>query len=369
MIYLFLGVSFVYLILFVLLLNGFIKSSNTSKLVYPNNKSVTIIVASRNEENNIQNCINSLINIDYPAHLLEIILVDDKSTDNTKSVMQKATGNSNKFIILDSRNDTTNNLIGKQNAIDTGVESSTGEIIFITDADCEVPVNWVQETIKYYDDDNVGMVCGFTNIKNNKLLFSELQSIDWIYLLAMASAGIGLNKTLSCIGNNITFRKNVYIEIGGYQNIDFSVTEDLALLKKISQHKENYVIKFPIDPECLVKTNPCRKISELYNQKKRWFNGGTELNLFRYLMGFELYVMNFILIFGLIFLPPFVYLSIISIKIISDLLITIPAYRKLKIRKLFIYYPFFQIYFALYGLLLPISFLFGNKINWKGRKF
>src|SRR4030095_8571351 len=120
-----------------------------------------------------------------------------------------------------------------------------GKIILSTDADCRVPPDWVLSTVSYYES-NTGMVCGFTSVKSENSLFAKVQNIDWMYLLTLASASTGLRMIMSCVGNNLSFRKESYENAGGYESIDFSVTEDLALMRKIDSMKE-YNIHFPVD--------------------------------------------------------------------------------------------------------------------------
>jgi len=370
MIYIFSFVIISYLVLHIIYLKGYFKSKNSSKLNSPVDipVTVTVIVAAKNEENTIIECIDSLKKLNYPKSLFEVIFVNDNSDDNTeKVIINNITGFDN-FKLLNSVKEDVSNLKGKANAIDTGISNSSGKIIFITDADCIVPANWIKETIKYYDEDNTAMVCGFTNIKDSGNLFSILQSLDWIYLLSLASCSSGINRILSCIGNNISFRKDVYTEIGGYKNIKFSITEDLALLRKIDSIKK-YKIKYPIDSECSVKTTSCKNFKEFYLQKKRWFKGATGINYLGYIYAIEFYIVNLILFFGLLFLSPVFYIIFVFAKLLSELIIFIPVYINLKFKHILKYYILFQIYYGIYGLLLPLSFIFGNKVNWKGRKY
>lgn len=364
---LFLIISLIYLMLHLLFFYGYIRSSSLKKQTRKNKLSVSVIVAARNEEAIIANCIKFLRKLKYDKEFLEIILVNDKSTDKTKEIMINETIGYEMFKVTDSNNLETTSLKGKANAIDTAIRKASGDIIFTTDADCEVPENWIEETVKYYED-KTSMVCGFTLIKAHKSLFAKLQSLDWIYLLSIASCSSGIKMILSCLGNNLTFTKCVYNDVGGYNKVGFSVTEDLALMRTIDADKK-YDIKYPLNHNAIVMTEPCYSFKELYNQKRRWFRGGTGINYLGYILGLELYAMNFLLLFGFLFLNPFAYLIIVLIKIISELLMTVPVYNKLKIKNLLKYYPLFQIYFAIYGLLLPLSFVFGKGINWKERKF
>jgi cellulose synthase/poly-beta-1,6-N-acetylglucosamine synthase-like glycosyltransferase len=358
--------SLIYTLLHILFLIGFLRSNSLRKKSNTVGTKVTVIIAARNEEKIISNCISSLKNLTYDKSLLQIILVNDKSTDKTKSIMLNETIDLNHFYVIDSDDTSDKNLKGKVNALDSAIKIATGDIVMMSDADCIVPPNWVSETVKYYTD-NVAMVCGFTKINYKNSFFAKLQALDWIYLQSLASCSSGIGKILSCIGNNLSFTKNVYAEIGGYEKIDFSVTEDLALMRRIDSDKKHRVI-YPVNPDCAVITEECKTVRELYNQKKRWFKGGLGINFLGWILGFELYIENLILIIGIFLFKPEFYILLISIKIISELLIILPAYHKLRFKGLIYYFPLFQVYFAVYGLLLPFTFLLSKKIDWKGRK-
>src|SRR4030095_7025838 len=113
---------------------------------------------------------------------------------------------------------------------------------------------------------------GYSVIKP-KNLFWGLQSVDWLYLLSVASGGDGIRIPISCVGNNMSYRKKAYDEVGGYEKIPFSVTEDFMLLQKI--HKDaGYNTKFPVNDETKNITLPCLTINQLLSQKKRWAAGG-----------------------------------------------------------------------------------------------
>lgn len=363
----FIAITVLYLLTHIFLYKGFFKSFNLKKNLNQPLPKVSVIVAARNEENNIVKCITALSKINYPEELIEIILVNDNSTDKTYQLMLDAANQHNSFKIINSGTNLAQNLKGKANAIDKAIELCTGEIILSTDADCEVPSEWVSETIKYYEPDT-GMICGFTIMNKDKSLFSVMQSIDWLYLLSLASASAGLKMILSCVGNNLSFRKSAYHQVGGYKSINFSVTEDLALMRKIDADK-NFSIRFPVDKDCLVKTNPCKNINELLSQKRRWFKGGIGINILGYLIGIQLYLMNILLISGLFFIDLKIYFALIALKMFSELILVHKTFQRFHLQHLYVYYPLFNIYFALYGLILPVSFLVRTKIKWKDRKF
>ena len=357
-------VSGLYLILYIILYAGFRVSE---KLNYDSDylPYVSVIIAARNEEDNIGKCIESLKNLSYPGKLFEIIIINDRSSDKTKEIILQGIEGYKNFKLIDSTENISKFFPGKANAVDCGIKESRGEIIIMTDADCSVPVNWIQETIKYYNDET-GMVCGFTRINYDNGFSAKIQSLDWLYLLSTAIGSSGFNLTLACIGNNLSFRKKVYDETGGYEKIKYSVTEDLALMRTI--RNAGYKIRFPVNPLSVVNTDECKTFYELYSQKKRWFRGGTSIGLFGYFVGILMYIVNAVLLTGLLFLPLYLYVFFLLIKFLSDILIIFRSYKKLHYRGLYKYFIFFEIYFMIYGLLLPFTFLSGYKVNWKNRK-
>ena len=231
---------------------------------------VSVIVAARNEEKNILRCLESLDKLIYPEGKLEIILVDDQSTDNTGRIIDEFISDKKIFRKIISKKE-TEKLKGKTNALANGLEVANNEIIMTTDADCEVKPTWVKRTASYYFN-NVGMVNGVTT-QTAFDHFSGMQSLDFIYLLIVASSTINLGNPISCIGNNMSYRKEAYDEVGGYENLPFSVTEDFNLMMAIHR-LEKYKIIFPVDKDTLVTSLPCPDIKSLLHQKKRWAVGG-----------------------------------------------------------------------------------------------
>ncbi|MCH8326596.1 MAG: glycosyltransferase, partial [Bacteroidetes bacterium] len=256
-------------------------------------------------------------------------------------------------------------LKGKTNALASGIEIAKGDIIFTTDADCCVKSTWVFKTASYYKE-NVAMVNGFTTQEsvNN---FSGMQGIDFIYLLMIASSTINLGRPISCIGNNMSYLKKAYFEVGGYEALPFSVTEDFNLLMAINRLGK-YKILYPLDKETLVTSSPCENFKTLYRQKKRWAVGGLGVPLIGFLI-----LINGYLIYLCMFLLPFFYSSlslyILIFKIAIDFFVLYPIHKRLGIEKNMKYFFVAEIYIIIYVLTLPLLIAFNRKVIWKGREF
>lgn len=324
----------------------------------------TIIVAARNEVNNILRCLESLDKVEYPNEKLEIIIVDDNSTDGTGLVIENFIKNRPKFKKINTKKE-IGRLKGKTNALANAIEIAKSEIILTTDADCAVHPLWAKTLASYYQKD-VAIVNGFTSQVADDY-FSGMQSLDFTYLLTVASGTINYNFPLSCIGNNMSFRKSAYYEVGGYENLPFSVTEDFNLLFAI--HSLNkYKIIFPLDKSAHVVSKPCKSYLELYRQKKRWGVGGLKVPFYGYIV-----MSNGVLTHLSIILLPFFFsyygLILSLIKFLIDFTLLFNINKRLDVQKNIKYFISFQIYYILYVIALPIVLFFSRKVIWKERKY
>ena len=326
---------------------------------------VSVIVAARDEEENIHDCLVSLGNLNYPEEKIQIIIVDDKSSDNTGKIIDEFTKDKNQFLKVVTKKN-IGELRGKTLAIANGIEQATGEIIMTTDADCVVSSDWAKTIASYYFSDEVVIVNGMTN-QQEYSGFAAMQSVDFIYLLTVASGSMNFGKPLSCIGNNMSYRRSLYNEIGGYAALKFSVTEDFNLL--MATHKlKKYKIIYPVDPGALVTSKPCSNYESLYRQKKRWSVGGLESDIAGYLVMTSGFITHICMM-----LTPFFYstsaLLLLAFKVFTDYFFLAPVYKKLNLKLKLKDFLLFEIYFILYVFSVPFIVLFDRKVVWKGRKY
>jgi cellulose synthase/poly-beta-1,6-N-acetylglucosamine synthase-like glycosyltransferase len=326
---------------------------------------VSVIVAARNEEENILRCLKSLDKLDYPEDKLQIILVDDRSTDKTGNIIENFIIDKPKFTKIVTRKE-IGRLKGKTNALANALEVATGDIILTSDADCVMVSSWIKTTVSYYED-SVAMVNGYTTQVATSN-FTGMQAIDFIYLLIVAAGTINLKTPISCIGNNMSYRKKAYLEVGGYENLPFSVTEDFNLLKAINRLNK-YKIIYPLDKDALVTSLAGKNLKSLYHQKKRWAVGGLKATWQGYVIFIFGFVTNILMLLTIFFFSK-VWLYLVLFKLATDFFMLFPAYKKLGLVKDLKYFVTFEIYYIIYVTLLPIIiFTTGNKVYWKGRKY
>ncbi len=360
--------TIVYIFRIAFFITGFFREYKRTKNRLAGNYSpkVSIIIPAKDEENNIEDLLSSIKEIDFPNDKLEVIVVNDRSTDKTADIVRKHATNQNNIKLINVANDSEKfNIPGKAGAVHLGVESSRGEIIFVTDADCKIQPQWVKKILPIYEDKKIGFVTSFTNVIG-KRLFDKIQAIEWIYMHTMAMGGIGLNQPLGCYGNNLTFRKDYYLDFGGYKSIPFSVTEDLALQKAF--HNNNYQIHYCIDKDILVDTKPCKNVKEYFAQHHRWARGGLNLGwraAIFVLSSFGIWAgMLYFLVSGNLLC----FLLLLVIRVAGDFALITPALLILNKTKLLFYVPLSVLFFLIVELAIPFAIL-NKKVIWKNQVF
>lgn len=334
---------------------------------------VSVIVATRDEEASIGKCIRSLLNQDYPKDKYEIIVVNDRSKDQTDKIIKELQDFHANIVYVNITKESTK-MAGKQNALDVGLKRAKGSIIMTTDADCIAKPSWIKSMVNYFDD-KTGVVIGFPATRENTF-FAKIQSIDLIYLLNCAAGIIGWSKPISAIGNNMAFRAEAVEQIGGIDSLGFTVTEDAALINMINR-KTDWRIRAAIHSDAVIITNPVESLGHFYRQRSRWIIGGFVDAPKWGIWGIQLVLLFYFLL--LILIPFAVFLKntelllgtgiCFSVKLLLDFILAFDiSYKlnKLNLLKFFLPYEIFQM---LYGILIWLGSIIYRRVNWKKQSY
>ena len=340
----------------------------THRLNYPKTKhlpKISILVALRDEEQTLKPCVESLLQLDYPKESFEILLINDRSSDRTPELIEELKKKSDQIKTLHIKSGIPG-LSGKANAIAQGMENCSGELILVTDGDCRVPPSWAKEHAAYYQQ-NVGMVGGFTLLdeKNDgAALFGKIQSLDWAYLLSVGTGFMGFGIPLSVLGNNFSFRREAYEEVGGYRNMGFTIIEDFALMKTLVK-KTSWKVLYPIDSKMLVYSHPMSTIIKFYRQRKRWSAGGKEVGFYgKFLMLISVMVHLLIPISFFIFNFQLSFLALLGV-LLADFSLLFRTIGLVRRRDLLKYFLLWEGFYFLYTILFTPVLLFPTTVKWK----
>ncbi|MGZ4049206.1 MAG: glycosyltransferase, partial [Bacteroidia bacterium] len=202
---------------------------NNNDLVF-----VSIVIAARNEEKNIINCLDSIIKQSYNANKFEIIIIDDASADLTNKLVSDYSERHPNIKLISLREDGKN--VGKKFAIRKGIEKAKGELIVTTDADCSMGENWLRSVVSFYSGTNAKMIVSPVCFQNEKSIFEKMQSLEFIALIACGGSSLYYNKAIMCNGANLAYPKEVFMEMNGFDDIDEKASgDDVLLMYKIKR--------------------------------------------------------------------------------------------------------------------------------------
>jgi cellulose synthase/poly-beta-1,6-N-acetylglucosamine synthase-like glycosyltransferase len=235
---------------------------------------VSIIIPVHNEAARISELLQSLLIQDYP--FIELLFIDDRSTDETVS---KITEFSKQFnhdnhtcrVLSLTENPGPNY---KQVALRKGFEAATGELLLLTDADCDLPPTWVSGMVKRMINPVTGLVIGptFKKVPQPTILY-KTQAFDHAIRYWYVAAATAIGNPGGGFGNNIIVRKSALDVVGGYSAVPFSVTEDAALISCIAKGT-NYTIRAGLGADIRVLTASEPTWKQFFIQTLRWTKGG-----------------------------------------------------------------------------------------------
>jgi cellulose synthase/poly-beta-1,6-N-acetylglucosamine synthase-like glycosyltransferase len=309
-------------------------------------------------------CLEALLQLNYPKDKLEILIGDDQSNDATFEILSAYQKNHPKLIKAFHINHTIGNAKGKSNVLAQLAHHARGTYFFITDADIQVPSKWIYTLLSYFND-KIGIVSGSTMIKGDSI-FERCQKIDWVYAFSMVDSVARLKIPVSGVGNNMAIKSKVYWETGGYENIKFSVVEDLDLFEKTITLGYQFVNV--MDMDSLAFSTPQKSYKELLLQRHRWLKGVYRLSpiLIGILFLHALFVPLFLISLALNLKSAFILLIFILIIKWSFIVM---SFKRINQKYTWIEFFAFEIYTNLFPIILIFYSLFVKKVTWKGRTY
>ncbi len=356
---------------------------------------VTIIIPARNESKNIRHLLQDIAHQVYPNHLLEVIVIDDFSEDNTYDIVTNFTDISNLkiFKLQDLVDENNIQSVYKKRAIEAAIHKASGTLIITTDADCRLQQHWIHSIVSFYEKEKCALIAAPVGYYNEHTKFQHFQALDFCGMQAITGASLSLGMFNMANGANLAYEKQAFLDVNGYQDIDQKASgDDMLLVYKIAQ-KFPDKIKFLKNRAAIVLTEPMHTLNDFLQQRYRWTSKSTSYQDKRitailglvylfvlsiwlnalYFIGKSIYSIIFPTntIIGLIdFLPVFFVLLMLVFQVICK---TLVDYQFLQTASAFFNRHDLMKSFFISELLhiwyIPFVGTFGNilKYKWKGR--
>jgi cellulose synthase/poly-beta-1,6-N-acetylglucosamine synthase-like glycosyltransferase len=231
---------------------------------------VSVIIPVHNESHRMEETLRSLESQNYPR--AEFIFIDDRSSDESAGMIRAfIAGKPRMRIIVITENPALNH---KQYALARGIESSSGDFLLFTDADCKIPPGWITAMVKRMADVKVGAAIGpVLKMPGGRGFFHLYQCFEHGVRYMYLAASTGLGAAGGGFGNNMILRRASLDAVGGYEKVPPSPTEDAALVSRIRACSD-YQIRAALGPDVHVITRGEDNWKDFVNQTLRWNNGG-----------------------------------------------------------------------------------------------
>lgn len=233
-------------------------SHKNSKRVF-----ISVVVPFRNEESNLMQLIKNLSQQRFSFHYLEVIMVDDHSTDKGIETLKKLQESHHWLKVISSKGH------GKKKALRNGISSATGELIVTTDADCRFGKDWLQTIAETYINLNPDMIVMPVKMEKTKASFASFQQTDYLALQMVTAGAIGAGTPIISSGANLAFKKKSFMEsirsIGGQNYLS---GDDVFLLHAFKRH--SFKIYYLKSAQSMVTTSPAPTLGKFLLQRMRW---------------------------------------------------------------------------------------------------
>jgi len=332
-------------------------------------ESVSVLIAARNESNNIGLLLEDLFNQDYPNTAFEVILIDDHSQDDT---FEKAKSFAMEYPLFECRIFKAKSE-GKKAALAQALQIATGDLILVTDADCRLSRMWISCMVEAFQQSHSKLLLGPVLLDPANGVFEKIQVLEFMALIGSTAGASGIGWPAMGNGANMAFERAAALQVQQHRSDLALVSGDdvflmEAILKKFGRKQTSFVLS----EQAIVRTAPHATFVGFMKQRMRWVSKSRS-----YSSGSIFYpaVIVFFFNFGLAalfiaaFFQPFLFLFFVlfvMLKFLVDYPILLATSTFMKRRNLLKWslplqfiYPFYVVFSVIAGNLIPVS--------WKGR--
>ena len=368
----FLIVGIVYFALMVFLLLGSFKILSFPTEKETSTTKFSIIIPFRNEAKKLPKLLESILQLNYPSNLYEIIFIDDASEDDSVDLISKTLkGHSIYFDIVENNRFSAS---PKKDAITTAIKISKFDWIVTTDADCVLPANWLRAYDTIIDKKKPQLVAGPVCFESDGSLVQEFQQMDGFSLQMATMGGFGLKNPFLCNGANLAYKKEAFNALDGFaDNNHIASGDDIFIMDKI-EHSYPDKMEYLKSRDAIVTTYPVQSWNAIFKQRIRWASKTTkQKKLSAKVLGILIFLTNILLLLGVLWVvfereDISLFISFIILKLGIDFIV-ISTSAKFFQKKLKIFsFLVSSVLYPLISVIVVFGSIFGT-YEWKGREF
>ena len=228
---------------------------------------VSVLIAARNEEKNIEKLLESLKKQSFPKELFEVIIVNDHSTDNTDEIINDFINKNKELDVKLLKAEKK----GKKHAISQALHSAINELVIVTDADCVLNDLWIESIVGFYQEEKCKMILAPVLLSPAENLFEKMQVLEHLSLIGSTAGSASIGFPVMCNGANMAYERKAALEVEKFRkDFDIPSGDDMFLLEQFVKCYGHNNVKFLLSKSAVVKTKTCKTIKDFFRQRRRW---------------------------------------------------------------------------------------------------
>ena len=326
-------------------------------------KPVSIIIAARNEDQNLLEFLPKIFEQDYPK--FELIVVNDRSWDKSIDILQAFAIKHNNLHIVEVP-DLEKDGFAKKFALTLGIKAAKHELMLFIDADCYPnSKNWLKEMASRHTGSK-NLILGASPYAREKGVLNKIIRFDAgqiaIQYLSLAKSGI----PYMGVGRNLSYTQELYDSVRGFKSHYYIPSGDDDLFVNEAGTKRNTAVVF--SKEAITVSIPKKKFTDWWYQKKRHLTTGKHYKTYHKIL-LTLYPASLVIMY--ILLPLllvmhnwwYIALGILGFRVLLQMIIFSRPFRIMGSGDLILLAPFFEVVMLIINPIL----LFSNKKKKKQR--
>ena len=275
--------------------------------------SVSVIIPAHDEAERLPATLASLAGLSYPGSW-EVVLVDDRSTDATPSLLARAAREDPRIRVV-TIDEPSRRLAPKVNAVRAGIRASTGDVIVTSDADCRYHPHWLEAMVAAFQP-GVAMVSGYVETDLDATagshgrvpLWARIEAADWFSLMLVSRSMLRFGRAYASSANNQAYLRSAFDQAGGFGAGARAPSGDEDLLaQRLGGLPERRVV-FADSQVARVVTHSAGDFTAFLRQRSRWVSRYRHVVHYRpsFLAGLSVLGFESIALSSALLLSPFV---------------------------------------------------------------
>lgn len=325
---------------------------------------VSVIVCAKNEAKNLQILAPLLLKQNYPK--FELVLINDRSTDDTLDVIKEIAAKDTRVKIVDIE-ENEQFWGSKKYALTLGIKAAKHEHLLFTDADC-IPNsdNWINAMTQNFDA-NKHVILGYGTYKKENGFLNKLIRYETLLTALQYFSYAKFGAPYMGVGRNLAYTKSAFFSVNGFINhMNIRSGDDDLFVNEVAT-KKNTAICF--DADTFTKSNPKKTFKEWLLQKRRHISTASHYKKsHKFLLGLFYFSQIFFWVLAIILsalaVKPLIVLPLIGLRFLIFYLIIFFSAKKLQEKDLILFALFFEFSLILIQLRIFIGNLFSKPTHW-----